>query len=258
MNTPLDAPRSSDDLYLARAADTGDVSVLRPIMTGDVFRAIDIPGVECVEGDEERFGMVVSHPCSMREGSTLKSGVQVIRVVKCDPIGLDEWPKRYYDRMPLPDLTVIADPDDVSADDPEAEVQVRTQEGAHAALLDFRGRVPSTRLDLSQRVACLTDEGVSFLHQRMSHFETRYAPEIDKLMDACRAVFAEIELWENWNETLVDRSRIGGSKKLQAELDRVGEIFDRTLSEKRPIPNKKNGWYTLRDDLKLTRKHAGA
>src|SRR5581483_535433 len=104
MNTPLDAPRSSDDLYLARAADTGDVSVLRPIMTGDVFRAIDIPGVECVEGDEERFGMVGSHPCSMREGSTWKSGFQLLRGVKCEPVPLDEWPKRFYELRRLREL----------------------------------------------------------------------------------------------------------------------------------------------------------
>jgi len=42
----LEQPRSADDLYLAREADLDRVTVYRPIMTGDVFRDIDIPGVE--------------------------------------------------------------------------------------------------------------------------------------------------------------------------------------------------------------------
>lgn len=254
MTGPLEEPRSADDLYLARSADVDGVSVCRPIMTGDVFASVDIPGVEEQDGADERLAIVVSHACSMRNGPRLKDHVQVVRVVKCEPMKLEAWPKSFYDRMPLPDLTVVIDPDDVSSDDPEAEIEVRTEEGAHAALFELRGRVESTRLQLDQRVACLTDQGVAFLHQRMSHNETRYAPDVGALVTACTPVFAEIELWEQWNERLVDPATLSDPVRLQAELDRVGEIFDAELSKKRPT-GKKNGWYKLREDLSIQKRH---
>jgi hypothetical protein len=254
MTGPLEAPRSVDDLYLARAVDFDGVSILRPIMTGDVFEGVEIPGVESLEGDDKKFAIVASHPCSMREGPHLNDRVQVVRVVKAEPLKLEAWSKGYYDRMPLPDLTVIVDPDDVSADDPEADLAVRTVEGAHAALLDFRGRVDTSCLVLDRRIACMTEQGVAFLHQRMSHNDTRYAPDTDLLVSACSAVFAEIELWEEWNDALVDPAALPEPEKLQEELARIAEIFDSELSEKRSIPDKKNGWYTLRADLNVPKR----
>jgi hypothetical protein len=249
MTSPLEEPRSADDLYLARSPDLGGVSVLRPIMTGDIFRGVDIPGVGPEEGDSERLALVVSHPCSMRLGAKLKDHVHSVRVVKCAPIKLNEWPKRFYDRMPLPDLTVIVDPDDISSDDPAAEIALRTQEGAHAALFDLRGRVESSQLALDQRIACLTEQGVAFLYQRMSHWDTRYAPQVEELMAACNPVFAEIDLWEEWNERLVNPVSRSDMLNLKTELEKVAEIFDAELSKKRRIPEKKDAWYVLRDDL---------
>lgn len=256
MTAPLEEPRSADDLYLARSAEAGGVpvSVYRPIITGDVFRSVDIPGVGHQDGDQERLAIVVSHPCSMRNGSRIKDHVQALRVVKAEPIKLEEWPKRYYDRMPLPDLTVVIDPDDVSGDDPEADLAARTDEGAHAALFEFRGCVKTEELHLDKRIASLTDQGIAFLHQRMAHDETRYAPSVDELVTVCAPVFAEIELWEQWNERLVDPSALSDPQKLQEELDRVGDLFDAELSQKRPT-GKKNGWYKLRNDLSIPKLH---
>jgi hypothetical protein len=227
-------------------------------MTGDVFRGVDIPGVEQLEGDDDRLGMVVSHPCSMRSGHKLKDRVQVIRILKSNPIKIDAWPKLYYDRLPLPDLTVIVDPDDVSAVNPENDIVQKTEEGAHAAFFELRGRVESANLQLDQRIACLSEQGVALLHQRMAHGETRYAPDVEHLMLACDAVFAEVELWEQWNERLVDPDAISHPVVLQAELDRVAKQFDIEMSKKRAIPDKKNGWYVLRDDLSIPKRHAAA
>lgn len=258
MTAPLEEPRSADDLYLARSADLNGVPVLRPIMTGDVFRGVDIPGVGPQVGDSERLALVVSHPCSMRMGAKLRDHVHAVRIVKCEPVKLNAWPKRYYDRMPLPDLTVIVDPDEVSSDDPEAELELRTQEGAHAALFDLRGRVESTQLRLDERIACLTEQGVAFLHQRMSHFDTRYAPQVEELMAACNPVFAEIELWEQWNERLVNPAALSDMLNLQAELEKVAKIFDAELSKKRRIPDKRDACYVLRDDLSTPKRYHAA
>jgi hypothetical protein len=258
MTAPLEEPRSADELYLARSADLDGVPVLRPIMAGDVFRGVDIPGVGPQEGDSERLALVVSHPCSMRTGAKLKDHVHAVRAVKCEPIKLNEWPKRFYDRMPLPDLTIIVDPDDISSDDPAAELELRTQEGAHAALFDLRGRVKSDQLRLDQRIACLTDLGVAFLHQRMSHFDTRYAPQVEELIAVCNPAFAEIELWEQWNERLVDPTALSDMMSLLSELEKVAEIFDAELSKRRRIPDKRDAWYVLRDDLSTPKRYHAA
>lgn len=60
MADDLDKPETDDDLYLARGEE---VPPARPLMTGDVFAGITIPGVS----DEPAAGMAVTHPCSMRE-----------------------------------------------------------------------------------------------------------------------------------------------------------------------------------------------
>jgi hypothetical protein len=258
MTAPLEAPRSADDLYLARAAERFGVPVTRPIMTGDVFGNVQIPGVGDHDGDDQRLAIVVSHPCSMRQGAKVNDHVHMLRVLKHAPIPLEAWPKKYYRLMPLPDLTVIVDPEDVSADDPEAELAVRTSEGAHAAIFDLRGRVETSQLALESRIACLTEQGVAYLHQRMTHYDTRHAPEVEKLITTCTGIFAEIELWEQWNERLIPSSALSDPSELERELVRVGEQFDAILSQKRAIPGKKNGWYTLRTDLNQPKTHFAA
>ena len=72
-------------------------------MTGDVFAEIDIPGVENVEGGDQRFAIIVSHPCSMRDGYVIKPAIQAIRVVRAPVVELCDW-KRHFDRMPLPNM----------------------------------------------------------------------------------------------------------------------------------------------------------
>ncbi|MFI6537372.1 hypothetical protein ACIBHY_33315 [Nonomuraea sp. NPDC050547] len=258
MADPLEAPRSADDLYLSRSADRDGVPVHRPIVTGDVFADVEIPGVERVPGDDQQLAMIVSHPCSMRQGARLNDHVQVIRVVRREPIRLEEWPKRYYDLMPLPDLTVIVDPDDIMSVDPEAELAVRSAEGAHAGFFELRGRVESPQLKVQSRIACLSEHGVGLLHQRMTHHDTRHSPRVEQLVQTCAAVFAEIELWELWNERLIPGDVLGCSDKLADELDRVAVMFDEALSAKRPIVNKKNGFYTLRGDLGIKKEEAKA
>lgn len=60
----LDSPASEDEIYLARA---GDIDPYRPICQGDVFAAIQVPGIAA-----STSVMVISHPCAMRAGPRLR------------------------------------------------------------------------------------------------------------------------------------------------------------------------------------------
>ncbi len=237
MTTIMEAPRAASELYLARG---DEVSPWRPVMTVDVFADVDIPGVEPWDGDEEKLAMVVAHPCAMREGPRLKSRLSVVRVVSCQEILLSEWPKRHFSLMPLPDLAgAAAEGEERESEPPPAVVH-------HAAIFELRGRVETSALDLAKRRACLTEEGVAYLHQRMCHNDTRHPPSVRELMTACAGVFAEIEQAEEWNEALIDAAVLAEPELLHAALERTALDFDAELTVKRTYGKKQS---SLRDDL---------
>jgi len=241
---PLDGPRAASELYLARG---DEVSPCRPIMTGDVFAGVAIPGVEEWAGDGEKLAMVVSHPCSMRQGPFLKPRLGVVRVVEHKPIALSEWRKRHIHLLPLPDLTAA------SADEDEGDiVAVQTH---HAAIFELRGRVEVQDLDPDKRLACLSEEGVAYLHQRMGHSDTRYSASKKELMTACASVFAEMELWEEWNDALMDPAALAEPDHRAAELERLAIEFDQELSLPRQYGKARS---SLRDDLGDPTKRPGA
>ncbi|MBM7079179.1 hypothetical protein [Micromonospora humida] len=217
-------------------------------MTGDVFAGIGIPGVERIEGDDQLLAMIVSHPCSMRDGHELRPAPQALRVVRSAAIDLTAW-KQHFDRMPLPNLQGRSGDDDTA-----------DSEDFYAALFEMRGRVPTTEINLDNRVACLSEEGVGFLHQRMGHADTRFAPRVADLVESCASPFAEAELAEEWNTQLLTRNGELDSLNRDEVLLRAAKDFDEVLSELRraPSPNgKKQMQYRLRDDLGLPKKRPG-
>jgi hypothetical protein len=252
---PLEAPRSADELYLARGEE---VPILRPIMTGDVFHDVDIPGVEECEGDENRLAIIVTHPCSMRAGPKLRPHLQVVRVLPAPEVPPRAWPRQFFDRMPLPEL-LSTDMDlqllsarQVSEEQGDAGADLAFP---HAAMFELRGRVSSQALTLDHRVACLSEEGLALLHQRMTHYDTRHAPRVSDLMLACEAVSVEAELQQEWNERLISPSIQSAPTQLTTELERAAVEFDAELSMKRVLPGAgKSSSYTLRDDLRTAQK----
>lgn len=58
MPLQLERPESEDELYLARG---DEVDHYRPVIQGDVFREVAIPGVS-----EHEFAMIITHPCTIR------------------------------------------------------------------------------------------------------------------------------------------------------------------------------------------------
>lgn len=246
MTEPLEAPRSFDELYLARGRQ---VSLLRPIMTGDVFSGVDIPGVEDLDGDCEKLVMLVTHPCSMRQGPLLKERQQVIRVIEAAAIELPGW-KGHFDRLPLPELRV--DLDDELEESPEDPFH-------YAALFEMRGRVLTSALLLHHRVAYLSEEGVAYLHQRMGHADMRYSPRVRDLMSACAAPFAEAELEQEWRERFIGAPESHTEDELLKLIRVETAAFDEVLSEQREHQQgKKTVKSSIREDLSNVQKKAYA
>jgi hypothetical protein len=77
----LDRPATADELYLAR---NEEVEPYRPILTGDVFTEITIPGVAI----PHELGMVISHPCNMRVGDRLRENIQMLPIVEYQDVPL--------------------------------------------------------------------------------------------------------------------------------------------------------------------------
>lgn len=95
----LDQPESPSDLYQARGSE---VTPHRPLMTGDVFEGVAIPGVD----DGAGLGMLLAHPCSMRRGAHVRDILQVARV-EAGP-AITTWDGS-YGAMPLPELLAPGD-----------------------------------------------------------------------------------------------------------------------------------------------------
>lgn len=174
----LESPASSDELYRYRI---GDIPRSRPIFQGDVFRDIEIPGLE----DGAGLAIALTHACSMRNGVELRPHLLMARVVEdSGPIALP-W-RGHYRVLPLPELLV----------DPE-----HLHWMAH---FDELGTVRTENLVLGHRVACLDDLGVVLLQQRFAHHLTRYVIETPVLFEQCANVLTEAELLEDWLEAALD------------------------------------------------------
>src|SRR5437867_724925 len=91
----LDSPAHADDLYRYR----GDpVPRERPLFQGDVFKDVEIPGLD----DGPGYGMVVTHPCTMRNNGLVRDRLLVGRVSQGAEVPLP-W-EGNYKIMPLPGL----------------------------------------------------------------------------------------------------------------------------------------------------------
>jgi len=127
-------------------------------------------------------------------------------------------------------------------------------------MFDLRGRVSTKGILLENRKACLSEEGVGFLHQRIGHADTRFAPRVSDLVAACASPFAETELAEEWNMTVSDLVESDPVKRDEMLLNAARE-FDEVLSALRqapPVGGKKANGYRLRDDLGIPKKLPGA
>jgi len=171
----LDTYSSPTSLYVARQPD---VNINRPISTGDVFAGAAILGHPKCD-----MVMIVAHPCTIRSGDgRLKAVILAARVETHPHQPLEYW-RRYSPRiMPLPEL----------------------RDGQYyAAHLSESGVVTCDDLLRSERIACLSDEAVNLIQQRIAYTYTRAFIPTHWFKVANLGLFAEIELYEEFIDTRV-------------------------------------------------------
>lgn len=185
-----------DELYEER----NSVTYARPILQGDVFENIVVPGL----GDEPLTVQIVMHPCSMRRGSGLVERVQVAPIRSYSKV--NDW-NGHIRVMPLPDL--------------------REDGKTYAATFVDKSAVPASSLTLDKRIASLSHQGIYVLQQRIVVDETRLEVELGALRAQSAPILAEAEMQETWVET-----RLGGSGVLDvAEVERAGAEFQAWLDQ---------------------------
>jgi len=155
-----------------------------PYQQGDVFSGVSIADLPPAKGADEGFVMLFMHPCTMREGASLRSHLTVVRV-KCesDRKVVDD-PARWERRnkvMPLPDLR---------------------GDGASTHFADFMeiSTIDSGRLPRTNRIAQLSAAGRVHLQHRIVFHLTRYAPHLDDIAAATRPVELEALQQADWVE----------------------------------------------------------
>ena len=172
----LDPPLSAEELYAYRYPN---VHKYRPLFTGDVFDEVNIHGI----GDHP--AVIVEHPCSIRRGANLRESV-LVAAVKSDTRHPDhKWIDGYFNRMPLPDLSLAGD--------------------FHVGRFDMIGRVESSALSFERRVACLYPKGINQLQQRLVCYLTRCEIPTHRLDQELRHTYEEAQLAERW---LTDLSEV--------------------------------------------------
>lgn len=176
MTNPREAPEDPDDLYDAR----GDVPLARPVLHGDVFADVPLPGGFPPAG----FVAIVQHPCSMRAGAVLRPRLTVARVVQHQRVTGSGW-QGHVNLMPLPLL----------ADDMHFAVDLRELT-----------TVDSAELRRDRRIAGLSNYGITVLQQRHVHYLTRLTVDIPTLAQTFEGVAAEMELLEEWVEAALERA----------------------------------------------------
>jgi hypothetical protein len=213
----LDCPESSDELYIARG---DEVEAWRPVMTGDVFRDLPVPGVEA-----SPFSMIVSHPCSMRRGAALAERLQAMPVIEYQQVSFNQWAQGFVRFLPLPDFP---------------------SSGAHHAVnLNEVGMVSSSALMLDRRVACLSERAIALLLQRTFKNQSRVVVSLGRIEEAFGGMMEEIALWEEWNEEIAG-ARVDNGANLDATLEEEAAAFEGFLAS-----SAEGTTSSLRDRLKL-------
>ena len=168
--TELECPDAAEDLYLAATRD--EVETSRPVLTGDIFEDVVLPGI-----DGAGLGIVLTHPCSMRtDGVTLAKRLLMARVSASGDIPFKKWKTGHFKVMPLPLL----------------------MDKHFSALFEEMGMVESAILQATNRVACLTPFGINLLQQRFVWYLTRFLAPTHRLGEVSEAVFEEVDLCSEW------------------------------------------------------------
>lgn len=195
--------------------ERGVVARSRPILQGDVFADVMLPGF----GHEPRLAQVVTHPCAMRRGPNLHARITVAPVEAHALVGPNGWSGNLR-VMPLADLV----------------------DGEHFAtrFVDITA-APSDLLGLDQRIASLSNRGIYVLQQRLIKHYTRLDVPIPVLRSESACVLEEAEQQRDWIETVLEEDDC-----TIENLDIEAKAYDAWLSDGDP---------SRRDLLKADHNH---
>lgn len=177
-----------DALYRARG---DEVSMTRPIFTGDVFTGVHLPG--STGRTKARSIVVLQHPCSMRtNGVDLAWQILVAEVSNRKEFDELGWTSRNFNLMPFPDVR------------PDVTTQARHQAA------DFDSLYTVAPALLTSRIASLSPFGVNLLLQRWVHYSSRVVVPTHDFQEQTAAFYEEADLnSENGTARENDRPRQG-------------------------------------------------
>ncbi|HET7327627.1 MAG TPA: hypothetical protein VFJ14_10140 [Nocardioidaceae bacterium] len=190
-----------DALYDER----GDVSWSRPLLQGDVFDQIVLPGF----GDEPRMVQIVTHPCAMRKGPALLPRITVAPVEPyAQMTSQTDWEGNLR-VMPLAELV----------------------DGKHYAtkFVDVTA-APAELLTRDRRIATLSNRGIYVLQQRLVKHYTRFDASLGLLRRESAPVLEEAQQQWDWIETVLTDHEQADQGAIEAE----GKVYDDWLSEGDP------------------------
>lgn len=198
-----------DALYRARG---DEVSITRPIFTGDVFTGVQLPGSTGTV--KARSVVVLQHPCSMRSnGVDLAWHILVAEVSKWKILDESGWTGGNFNLMPFTGLR------------PDVTSQARDQ----AANFDNIYTVGADQL--VTRIATLSPFGVNLLLQRWVHYSSRVVVPTQTFHEQTVAFYEEADLIEEWcDDALTDDQRTETLACLEwLRADRDGTTYQEML-----------------------------
>jgi hypothetical protein len=194
-----------DALYDER----GEVSRARPLLQGDVFDDVILPGF----GDVPTKVQIVAHPCGMRTGATLAPRITVAPVEPHQLVTGKGW-QGHPRVMPLANLV----------------------DGASFATKFVDATAcPAERLTRDRRIATLSHQGIYVLQQRLIKHYTRTEMALEVLRRESAPVLTEAELLWDWLERVLDEAEIGDDGALDAEAG----VFEEWMRTGSPAPQER-------------------
>ncbi|MCW2540966.1 MAG: hypothetical protein JWN95_2691 [Frankiales bacterium] len=189
-----------DALYDERT----DVSRARPLLQGDVFDGVALPGF----GDTPMKVQVVAHPCAMRTGANLTPRITVAPVAKSQAVTGNGWEGNLR-VMPLAELI----------------------DGKNFAtkLVDVTA-CPAELLTREHRIATLSHRGIYVLQQRIVKHYTRLEMPLELLRRESAPVLTEAEIQQDWLEAVLTDAELDDDDAIAAEAG----VFEEWLREGTP------------------------
>lgn len=176
-----------DALYDERT----DVSRARPILQGDVFDGVILPGFS----EEPMKVQIVAHPCAMRTGANLAPRITVAPVETYQEVTGQGWNGNLR-VMPLAQLTSFGNFATKFADVTACPVELLIRE---------------------QRIATLSHRGIYILQQRLVKHYTRLEMPLELMRRESAPVLTEAEIQWHWLEEVLNEAELADDDAIAVE-----------------------------------------